>query len=53
LHLSASDTPKDTEEVKVVKSETLRLVLTEMAAVALCVIPQIWGFYHFSKLFYL
>ena len=53
MHLSASDTPTATEEVKVVKSETLRLVITETLAVALCVIPQIWGFYHFSKLFYL
>jgi len=53
LHLSKPDTPTGTEEVKVVKSETLRLVLSETLAVALCVIPQIWGFYHFSKLFYL
>ena len=47
------DTPKDTEEVKFVKSETLKLMLMETVAVALCVIPQVWGFYHFSKLFYL
>jgi len=35
------------------RSEKLELVLKEVLAVALCVVPQVWGFYLFTRLFYL